>query len=119
MLVILMLETPTAVANAFDIASVPGIDVCIIGNGDLSSFSTFPPTDDRYQALVKKVHDDVVRAGKIFGQANWQFSTGPHSYGGQFFQNGPSNDGWTPPASDRGGRGPDAAPAGRGGQGGR
>ena len=37
-----MIETPTGVANAYDIASVPGIDVVIIGNNDLSSFSGFP-----------------------------------------------------------------------------
>ena len=70
MLVVIMIETPTGVANAYDIASVPGVDVVIIGNNDLSSFSGFPQTDDRYQALVNKVHDDVLRAGKIFGQAN-------------------------------------------------
>src|SRR5580698_6813361 len=32
MLVVIMIETPTGVANAYDIASVPGIDVVIIGN---------------------------------------------------------------------------------------
>ncbi len=31
-----MIETPTGVANAFDIASVPGVDVVIVGNNDLS-----------------------------------------------------------------------------------
>jgi 2-keto-3-deoxy-L-rhamnonate aldolase RhmA len=41
MLVVIMIETPTGVANAFDIASVPGVDVVIIGNNDLSSFSGF------------------------------------------------------------------------------
>src|SRR5689334_3017025 len=39
MLVVVMIESPTGVANAYDIASVPGIDVVIIGNNDLSSFS--------------------------------------------------------------------------------
>ena len=104
MLVVVMIETPTAVANAFDIASVPGIDVVIIGNADLSEFSGFPQTDDRYQAMVKKVHDDVLRAGKIFGQANASYAKGhPLSNDAKFFQNGPSLDGWTPP----GGRGAD------------
>ncbi|HWB32497.1 MAG TPA: aldolase/citrate lyase family protein, partial [Acidobacteriaceae bacterium] len=41
MLVVVMIETPTGVANAFDIASVPGVDVVITGNNDLSSFSGF------------------------------------------------------------------------------
>ena len=86
MLVVIMIETPTGVANAFDIASVPGVDVVIIGNNDLSSFSGLPQTDDRYHALVKKVHDDVIRAGKIFGQAAANYATGPYSYDAKFFQ---------------------------------
>jgi 4-hydroxy-2-oxoheptanedioate aldolase len=104
MLVVIMIETPTGVANAFDIASVPGVDVVITGNNDLSQFSGYPQTDDRYQALVKKVHDDTLRAGKIFGQASANYATGPYSYDARFFQNGPSNDGYVPPG--RGGRGP-------------
>src|ERR1700691_4426092 len=41
MLVVIMIETPTGVANAYDIASVPGIDVVIIGNNVPSWFSEF------------------------------------------------------------------------------
>src|SRR6202011_1686746 len=52
MLVVIMIETPTGVANAYDIASVAGVDVVIIGNNDLSSFSGFPQEDDRYQQLM-------------------------------------------------------------------
>jgi len=54
MLVVVMIETPTGVANAYDIASVPGVDVVIVGNSDLSSFSGFAQTDDRYQQMVTK-----------------------------------------------------------------
>jgi 2-keto-3-deoxy-L-rhamnonate aldolase RhmA len=112
MLVVVMIETPTGVANAYDIASVPGIDVVIIGNNDLSSFSGFPQTDERYHQLVQKVHDDTLRAGKIFGQANAMYATGPYSKDSKFFQNGPSNDGWTPPNQGRGGANPNAPPKG-------
>jgi 2-keto-3-deoxy-L-rhamnonate aldolase RhmA len=123
MLVVIMIETPTGVANAYDIAAVPGIDVVIIGNNDLSSFSGFPQNDDRYQQMVTKIHDDTLRAGKIFGQANATYAKGhPLSKDAKFFQNGPSNDGWVPPAG-RGGRGtnPNAPPEGEegGGRGGR
>src|SRR5450432_3011251 len=97
MLVVVMIETPTGVANAYDIASVAGVDVVIIGNNDLSSFSGFPQSDDRYQLLMKKVRDDTLRAGKIFGQANAKYATGHTlSKDARFFQNGPSNDGWVP-----------------------
>src|SRR3954452_9851557 len=105
MLVVVMIETPTGVANAYDIASVPGVDVVIIGNNDLSSFSGFQQSDPRYQALVTKVHDDTLKAGKIFGQANaMYYKDHPLSKDAKFFQNGPSNDGWLPPGG-RGGRG--------------
>ena len=127
MLVVIMIETPTGVANAYDIASVPGIDVVIIGNNDLSSFSGFPQNDDRYQAMVTKVHDDTLRAGKIFGQANASYyKDHPLSKDSKFFQNGPAFDGWVLPG--RGGRNASApplgedgptTPIGRGGRGGR
>lgn len=104
MLLVVMIETPTGVANAYDIARVPGVDVVIIGNADLSSFTGWQQNDPRYQALVTKVHDDVLRAGKIFGQANAMYARNhPLSADARFFQNGQSNDGWTPPG--RGGRG--------------
>jgi len=111
MLVVVMIESPTGVANAYDIARVPGIDVVILGNTDLSVFSGFAQDDDRYQALVKKVHDDTLRAGKIFGQANANYAKGhPLSNTAKFFQNGPSNDGWKPPNAGRGN--PNAPPEG-------
>jgi 4-hydroxy-2-oxoheptanedioate aldolase len=109
MLVVVMIETPTGVANAYDIASVPGVDVVIIGNNDLSYFSGFAQTDERYHQLVQKVHDDTLRAGKIFGQANAIYATGPYSKDAYFFQNGPSNDGWQPPKT---GVSPNAPPPG-------
>lgn len=109
MLVVVMIETPTGVANAYDIASVPGVDVVIVGNNDLSQFSGFAQTDERYQQMVTKIHDDTLKAGKIFGQANAKYATGhPLSKDAKFFQNGPSNDGWQPRA--RGGRGDRANP---------
>lgn len=101
MLVVVMIESPTGVANAYDIASVAGIDVVIIGNNDLSVFSGLAQDDDRYQAMIKKVHDDTLRAGKIFGQAAAIYATGhPLSATAKFFQNGPSNDGWKPAGRD-------------------
>ncbi|HLK61938.1 MAG TPA: aldolase/citrate lyase family protein [Bryobacteraceae bacterium] len=110
MLVVIMIETPTGVANAYDIASVPGVDVVIIGNNDLSSFSGYPQTDDRYQMMVTKIHDDTLRAGKIFGQANAIYATGhPLSKDSKFFQNGPSFDGWKLPGVN-----PNAPPPGEG-----
>jgi 4-hydroxy-2-oxoheptanedioate aldolase len=114
MLVVVMIETPTGVANALDIASVPGVDVVLVGNNDLTQFSGYPATDPRYQELITKIHDDTLRAGKIFGQANATFATGhPLSGTTKFFQNGPSNDGWKPPAGGGRGANPSAPPPGK------
>lgn len=109
MLVVIMIETPTGVANAYDIAAVPGVDVVIIGNNDLSSFSGFPQSDDRYQSLMTIVRDQTLKAGKFFGQANAQLYATGHalSKDARFFQNGPSNDGWKPVGVN-----PNAPPAG-------
>ena len=117
-LVVIMIETPTGAANAYDIASVPGVDVVIIGNNDLASFSGYAQNRPEYQGMVTKIHDDTLRAGKIFGQANAMYATGhPLSKDAKFFQNGPANDGYTPPGrgGGRGGRGavnPNAPPPG-------
>jgi 2-keto-3-deoxy-L-rhamnonate aldolase RhmA len=114
MIVVIMIETPTGVANAYDIASVPGVDAVIIGNNDLSSFSGFSQDDDRYQQLMKKVCDDTLRAGKYFGQANAARYAKGHalSKDARWFQNGPSNDGWVPPAQNGKIVNPNAPPAG-------
>jgi len=103
MLVVVMIESPTGVANASEIARVDGVDVVLIGNNDLSVFSGFAQDDDRYQALVKTIHDETRKAGKIFGQANANYHKGhPLSSTSFFFQNGPSKDGWVPPSAGRG-----------------
>lgn len=114
MIVAIMIETPTGVANAFDIASVPGVDVVLIGNNDLSSFSGFPQSDDRYQSMMAKVRDDVLRAGKVFGQANAALYAKGHplSKDTKFLQNGPSFDGWLPPAINGQRVDPNAPPPG-------
>jgi 4-hydroxy-2-oxoheptanedioate aldolase len=106
MLVTLMIETPTGVANSYDIARVRGIDVVIIGNNDLSQFSGYKQDTPEYQQLMNKVHENVKKAGKIFGQASAAYAKGnPLSSDSWMFQNGPSNDGYTPPGRGGGGRG--------------
>ena len=111
MLVVVMIESPTGVANISEIASVAGVDVVIIGNNDLSVFSGYAQDDDRYQSMVKKIHDETVKAGKLFGQANAGYAKGhPLSSDSFFFQNGPSKDGWKLPSVGAGN--PNAPPPG-------
>lgn len=106
-LLVVMIESPTGVANAHEIARVPGVDVVIIGNADLSSFSGYGQSEPEYQEMITRVHDATLEAGKIWGQANARYAQDhPLSADAFFFQNGPSHDGWVP--AGRGGRGADA-----------
>jgi len=102
MLVVVMLETLDAIVNADEIAATFGIDVVIQGNNDLSRFSGWTQTDPRYQSLLTVSRNATLRAGKFWGNAGQQYLTGnPLSPDVRFVQNGPSMDGWTPPARGR------------------
>jgi 2-keto-3-deoxy-L-rhamnonate aldolase RhmA len=121
MLVVVMLETLDGIINANEIASTFGIDVVIQGNNDLARFSGWSQTDPRYQSLLTVSRNATLKAGKFWGNAGAQYLTGnPLSPDVRFVQNGPSIDGWTPPARGRGTEEPTVGgPAGRGRRGGR
>src|SRR5262245_7424125 len=109
MLVTVMIETLEGVAMAEEIAATHGVDVVILGNNDLSSFSGWPQNDPRYQDAIIKVHDAALKYGKYYGNAGAQYLTGyTVSADTRMVQNGPACDGWTPPG--RGGRGRGANP---------
>ena len=98
MLVVVMIETPVGVANAYDIARTPGVDVVIAANTDLGNFSGYAPASPEYQDLVKKIHDAAIKAGKFFGATDPSYAKGrTDSADFRFLQNGPSFDGWQPP----------------------
>jgi len=106
MLVVLMIETPTGVANALEIARVPGVDVVLAANADLGNFSGFQNTDAEYQALVTRIHDATLAAGKFFGCTNAPEgpTARPDEADFRMIQNPPkSNDGYVPPARGRAG----------------
>jgi len=81
-LVVAMIESPEGVANADQIAAVPGVDVVFAASTDLGSFSGLRQGDPKYEALVSKIHDATFKAGKKLG--------GPHAWkdrpGFTFFQ---------------------------------
>ena len=82
------------------------MDVVIIGNNDLSSFSGWTQNDPRYQDAMIKVHDAALKYGKYFGNAGAQYLNGYIvSADTRMVQNGPACDGWTPRRGG-GGRGP-------------
>ena len=109
MLVTVMIETLEGVAMAEEIAATHGVDVVILGNNDLSSFSGWSQNDPRYQDAIIKVHDAALKYGKYYGNAGAQYLKGyTVSADTRMVQNGPACDGWTPPG--RGGRGRGTSP---------
>jgi 2-keto-3-deoxy-L-rhamnonate aldolase RhmA len=72
-MVVIMIETPTGVANLKEIAAVPGIDVIMAASGDLANFSGHNVGDPQYEALVTQIHDMVLKSGKMLGgPLSWQ-----------------------------------------------
>jgi 2-keto-3-deoxy-L-rhamnonate aldolase RhmA len=76
MLVVVMIETLEGVANAEEIAATHGVDVVILGNNDLSSFSGWSQNDPRYQDAIIKVHNAALKCGKYYGNAGAQYLNG-------------------------------------------
>jgi 2-keto-3-deoxy-L-rhamnonate aldolase RhmA len=108
MLVIVMIETVEGVTNALEIASQPGVDVVILGNADLGSFSGFGQQTPEYRDLLIRVRNATYQAGKYWGNAGAGFSTGnPISADSRLHQN-------AAPGAGRGG-GPGGGGGGRGG----
>jgi len=68
-LVVVMLETPTAIANAAAIAAVPGIDSLLIGTNDLAMELGIPGGfgDERIVAAYQAVCDACRAHGKFAG----------------------------------------------------
>lgn len=66
-LVVAMIESPNAATIADKIAAVPGVDVVFAASGDLGSFTGLPIGDPKYEAVVQKIHDDTLAAGKKLG----------------------------------------------------
>src|SRR5262245_56436633 len=110
MLLVMMIETPTGVANAFDIARIPGVDALLVANSDLGSFSGFAPQSPAYEALVTRIHDSALAAGKFVGAVTTAYAQRGGVPGrtdwADFRMNysGPSFDGWRP-STPAGGRG--------------
>lgn len=68
-LLVVMLETPEAANRAGEIASIPGIDIVMVGSNDLSAAmgKTGEFTNPIFSDLVGQVIDDVKAGGKVTG----------------------------------------------------
>src|SRR5713226_8693441 len=77
MIVVIMIETPIGVANAKEIAAVPGIDVIFAASTDLGNFSGTKQGDAKYESMVTTIHDTVLKAGlKLGGPLAWKDRAG-------------------------------------------
>jgi 2-keto-3-deoxy-L-rhamnonate aldolase RhmA len=77
MLVVIMIETPLGVANAKEIAAVPGVDVIFAASTDLGNFSGTKQGEPRYEQMVTTIHDTVLKAGlKLGGPLAWKGRAG-------------------------------------------
>jgi 2-keto-3-deoxy-L-rhamnonate aldolase RhmA len=73
MLVVVMIETPVGTDIADKIAAVPGVDVVFAASTDLGNFSGYKQGDPRYEALVTRIHDETLKAGrKLGGPQAWK-----------------------------------------------
>jgi len=73
MLVVIMIETPLGVANAKEIAAVKGIDVIFAASTDLGNFSGYKQGEEKYESMVKVIHDTTLGAGvRLGGPLAWK-----------------------------------------------
>lgn len=67
--IVAQIETPEAVANAEEIAAVPGIDLLFIGPGDLAlRLAADPKIELTMEQAVERVAAAAVRHGKAWGR---------------------------------------------------
>ena len=81
-----MIESPAGVENADRIAAVPGVDVVFTAATDLFSFSGFAQGTPEYEAMVTRIQDATLGAGrKLGGPVQWR-----NREGFSFFQAPPA-----------------------------
>jgi 4-hydroxy-2-oxoheptanedioate aldolase len=72
-MIVAMIESPTGVEIADKMAAIDGVDVIFAASTDLSSFSGFKQGDPKYEALVTRIHDATLKAGKkLAGPLAWK-----------------------------------------------
>jgi 2-keto-3-deoxy-L-rhamnonate aldolase RhmA len=70
---ILMIETLEGLANAEEIAKVPGVTALFAASGDLGNFSGYQRGTPDYERVVNIVHDAAINAGvKLCGPLAWR-----------------------------------------------
>lgn len=72
-MIVAMIESPAGVAAVEQIAAVEGVDVVFAASSDLSSFSGWKQGDPKYEAMVDKIRDATLKAGRVLaGPVAWK-----------------------------------------------
>ena len=80
-MIVAMIESPAGVKLAAEMAAIPGVDVVFVASTDLSSFTGLPQGDPKYEALVTKVKEEVLKAGKkVAGPVAWKGTREGYSF---------------------------------------
>jgi 2-keto-3-deoxy-L-rhamnonate aldolase RhmA len=82
-MIVAMIENPTGVAIAKEVASVEGVDVVFVASSDLGSFTGLPQGHPEYERLASIVKDATLEAGLALGGPLAWMSTRPEY---NFFQ---------------------------------
>lgn len=84
-MIVVMIESPAGVDIAKEVAEVEGIDVVFAASGDMGSFTGYSRDDPRYIALIDRIRDATLGAGKwLAGPQSW------YDWDGYTFFQGPS-----------------------------
>ena len=72
-MIVAMIESPQGVDIVDKMAAIDGVDVIFAASTDLSSFSGLKQGDPKYEALVTRIHDATLKAGKkLAGPLAWK-----------------------------------------------
>jgi 2-keto-3-deoxy-L-rhamnonate aldolase RhmA len=73
LVVILMIETLEGLANAAEIAKVPGVSAIFAASGDLANFTGYRQGQPDYERAINMVHDAAINAGvRLCGPLAWR-----------------------------------------------
>jgi 2-keto-3-deoxy-L-rhamnonate aldolase RhmA len=88
-MIVAMIENPAGVEIVEEIAAIPGVDAVFAASSDLGSFSGLRQGDPGYEAMITRIKDATLAAGKFLGgPSTWQDTRDGYT----FFQ-GPSATG--------------------------
>ena len=66
-MIVAMIEQPAGVEIIDQVANTPGVDIIFIASSDLGSFTGKPQGDPEYEALVTRIKNETLGAGRFAG----------------------------------------------------